>query len=68
MHLKLDRAYKKDIETTERTISDSILIGRKKLMEKSKLQVKTEARAEEEKEEEVKEGVEQEEEGKVDYE
>ncbi len=36
--LKLDRAYKKEIETTEKNLSESIMIGKQKLMEKYKLE------------------------------
>lgn len=38
--MKLDRAYKKEIETTEKIMADSIMIGKQKLMEKYMLEKK----------------------------
>lgn len=38
--MKLDRAYKKEIENTEKIMTDSIMIGRQKLMEKYMLEKK----------------------------
>lgn len=52
--MKLDRAYKKEIETTEKIMADSIMIGKQKLMEKYMLEKKKEERAEDELKEEEK--------------
>lgn len=49
--LKLDRAYKKEIETTEKNLSESIMIGKQKLMEKYKLKLKEEQKIENNQEE-----------------
>ena len=52
--MKLDRAYKKEIETTEKIMTDSIMIGKQKLMEKYMLEKKKEEKAEDELKEEEK--------------
>jgi hypothetical protein len=36
--MKLDQAYKKEIETTEKNLTESIMIGKQKLMERYKLE------------------------------
>jgi hypothetical protein len=40
LYTKLDRAYKKDVEETERNIGESILIGKRKIIQKMKIEGK----------------------------